>query len=405
MSSEAVLISADTINSAVHFASSAGIGLGASAAAYLVAELLAQRRCKLEAQLKEASRRVEAWCEYQALQQAEMTEINKIHANSRQALAQLQMTDTFSHSDDEQVKATSFMRKANANEALLLLQKMQQTLEHLPDSLKTDPQTPFPRLLQQIQTLTQQIDSPTPPTVEFLNQLTQTVEKTLEAHLQALAKATAQKEELLTEIETLLNEVIAYQEVAQPIELAELEALQLHLSQRLQANDINLAQLQLFRKKFTRLQQKIEAQLQQAAFREALNQSVHAHLANMGYQPVGQEKDNPYHSLWSIPGGEQVAIHLHENQQIACQMRHERQVDNAETLSEQELAFFRYQEKQWCTDLRELIQRLIKDGFNYQLHFLRDSDINNIPIVVLETAEDILTAQQRQTRPKKQHLP
>jgi hypothetical protein len=64
-------------------------------------------------------------------------------------------------------------------------------------------------------------------------------------------------------------------------------------------------------------------------------------------------------------------------------------------LSKAELNHIRKQEKRWCADFKELVRRLVAEGFSYQIGIERPIPEQAIRIVVVETPEEILEEEAR----------
>ena len=54
------------------------------------------------------------------------------------------------------------------------------------------------------------------------------------------------------------------------------------------------------------------------------------------------------------------------------------------------MLLFRQQEVRWCRDMKELIGRLIKDGVPYRVQFEREVPDKSIPVVVVESVDELL---------------
>ncbi len=67
---------------------------------------------------------------------------------------------------------------------------------------------------------------------------------------------------------------------------------------------------------------------------------------------------------------------------------HERRSPGA-YLSEEEIASYRRQENRWANDFREIIRRLTREGFSYQIQMEDFFHTDSIPVVVVETAEEL----------------
>jgi len=84
---------------------------------------------------------------------------------------------------------------------------------------------------------------------------------------------------------------------------------------------------------------------------------------------------------------------------MGFQLSHETRTMIEKTLSGEALSFFRQQEARWCSDMKELISRLVKDGVPYQVQFERDVPDESIPVVVMESVDELLDEEDEDQRP------
>jgi hypothetical protein len=148
-----------------------------------------------------------------------------------------------------------------------------------------------------------------------------------------------------------------------------------------------------------RIEQQLQTAAQQAAerlattaVRPALAESLLHHLTAMGYQVLETFPDTlaeagaeqTAKARVRIPGGEQVAIQLNADARLQFNLLHERDELASTPLSRDEIDHLRAQEQRWCHDLKDLIARLVADGFDSQIQL--EQTCSQIRCTTLPTA-------------------
>lgn len=397
MSGEAVLIPAATVLAPATLGATAMV-----AAAIMVNELLKQRRQQALEKMRAKKEQISSWVQYEAQQKSSMSDFAVQHEHLRQNLQQLQLLTLAApqptqENRNTQVQADSYMQVpetlAQRQQQQAFVRQLQQQLDAAPNALKTGDDAPVPRLAQQLQNLLDNIEAGQFSAEAQLVSWQKTIERTLEAYLQDLDTKSKQQQTRYETCKTLLEEIITYQSLARDAQQQKvLATLQQQLLKLIESDDITQGNLELISNKFSALQTSIDQYQRHLATHTALQQRMTHHLSHLGYQCLDNPDATATNSVWAIPGGEQVQIRIHDNFQIAFQLRHERNSTSRAPLSTMEQAFLKQQEKKWCDDLHNLLRELVKDGFAYQLQFERDSAVETIPIVVVESADEIAAA-------------
>ncbi len=399
MSGEAMMIGTGARNG--------GILLLAGSAAWAVVQgVIDQRREEARARLKARKDRLAAWNQFQQNQQRQVQELAQGRAELAQRLQALQTHEPQALSDRLEVRSQGFVASEAEQAALRTrLDRLDEWLAAVPAALAQGADSPFPHLAQESARLRAAFEAHRPLAEATLASLQATVEQTLQAQLQDAERRRQTQERLLAEAEGLLDAVLGYRDLSPEPQLeAELEAAQHHLARLLQAPHLRLADLDLLRRKFQQLKAAIDAALQQAATREALEQTLQRNLEQLGYRRLEAKAGGE--GLWAVPGGEQLRVAVQRNLGLAFQLQHERFEHGDFPLSAGELAHLRRQERRWCDDLKTLNKRLIAEGFQYQLQFEREIPEASIPIVVVEEVDEILAEEERREAegPKKRSL-
>lgn len=240
---------------------------------------------------------------------------------------------------------------------------------------------------------------------------------TLAAFLAATRTRREWREAVRTRIEAALDTVLFAEYVAQRFsaELAgqtvELVSLRARLVRLCSAEEPDVDTLGMVERRLETLRGEIDYESTRAAQRRGVAEAVTRILGEMGYESVDdfafEEGKSMAVSSMRIPGGEIVRAALHQNRQLAFEVLHERPggADAHAPLSVSERIHLARQEKKWCTDVHELYRRMVAEGLQYRVSFEHDLKEDNVKVVVVETAADILReeeeARQRDEEEKK----
>jgi len=167
-----------------------------------------------------------------------------------------------------------------------------------------------------------------------------------------------------------------------------------------EADDALAGQLEVIEKKFADVRKAIDNEIVKLAQRDGLCESIGRNLYEMGYRVASEfgpeAGENVREAIFKIPGGERVRIGLHKNNQLGLQLLHERPKGKRGPLSEKELALVKKQEEKWCGDFKDLIRRLVAEGFPYEISVEDKIPENAVKVVVVETPEDVLAQENMQ---------
>jgi hypothetical protein len=177
-----------------------------------------------------------------------------------------------------------------------------------------------------------------------------------------------------------------------------MNAVRYQLTTLLAGGDVKLGQLELLENRLAGLKRDIDARVVNKAHRQGLSESITRNLSELGYQALAEfpadVEQGTLEATMRIPGGEQVRIALKPDNQVSFAILHER-LHGAGKLSKAELDHIRKQEGRWCADFKELVRRLVAEGFSYQIGIERPIPEQAIRIVVVETPEEILEEEAR----------
>ncbi|MDQ7091119.1 MAG: hypothetical protein Q9M50_10830 [Methylococcales bacterium] len=401
MSGEAVVvstISAGTVGAVLAFGGLMALG----SLAYKMAKTHQEQRF-FDAQKKafEQKKKLTAWQDYQMNQQKSMEALNEKRQIALDAFENLhlnlEMPEVKSQKNDNTpelgAQAQVFLDTDEHSQVEQHLAKLERWLFALPAKLSEHESSLIPQLKTQFDQLKTQS-----PRLETVESFIATAKLSVSQLMTRLDKQQQQQAQVLQQAEQQLDVLLNYQHFAESeIETEEIAALQAHLLTILEqkGRSTHLSALSLLAKKSAHLKQGIDERLEQQATEATVYKRIHHHMESMGYRAIRQQGE-PIQS-WEIPGGEQVRFSLQPDFKLGFQVAHERTQHSDAALSLPETAFLHQQEAKWCNDLPKLLMQLQKDGLNYRVDFERQLPDDGIPIVILETVDDLLAAEDERT--------
>jgi hypothetical protein len=394
MSGEAVLIGTGAIGgSGLAIAGGFGVAIIASVAWNTMMNIKKQREQEAIVQLKLKKSKTDEWQFFQQHQQQNMEAISLAQDGILKGLKELELVVKNSHSN-ESAKTSQQQEKGFVSSKFDYTHyqdKLEKILAFIGQTKSNIPKTEYSlvdKLYSQTLLLIENCHSTTPPAEEQILSFQQTVENSIQLLLTQLEEQAQYNKEMLKRSELLLNNVFSSEVLTNDsILLKQLHNIKKQLKQFLQTGKISIADVSLLENHFMQLQTKIEINLEQEIVRDTLNETIRRNMDELGYSTRSISDES---TVWDIPGGEQVKMALHKNNQIAFQFMHERETHQKQAISDEERAFIRQQEKRWCSDLSELTKRLVAEGLQYQVQFERESLAETIPIVVVEDIDSLL---------------
>lgn len=392
-----------------------GVVAGVPAACYGVA---AGVKAFVDNRVEAANRKIEEekaqlrqWQDYQGRQRGEMEDMARLQSQLRQAEAELA---SISIEIKAQAKACEEpttegytklgLPKAALKEAQLpIVTQITSVMESLPEAFQKSSTSPFARLLKQWFRLKKAVESNRPPSMEELFTFRQTVQATLNAYCKSVELEAKQRKDLCARLDGLLSEVLLCRELSSdPKSIESLESLKMQITAIADTGIPKPGHVEFIEKRFVEIKRVVEAQLSQYAFRAALAESIVRNLHDLGYNTV-KEFVHPATSDFSqadmaIPGGERLMIAIHRDNSLAFEVIHE-SFDPAESMTAEDIALFRQQEKLWCSHhLPEIMRRMTAEGFTYRIDLEQLAMESSIPVVRVDTAEELLAEEEEMTR-------
>jgi len=269
----------------------------------------------------------------------------------------------------------------------------------LPAALFEDEQLPFARLRAQLRRMQRAADA----TVDEVNALAETLQRSFAAYVQAADQQAEQRRRQFDNAEQLLTQILEARELCvNSKHQADLQRLEEKLVALLAQGQISSAALDVISRRFAGLREEVERALAEDEMNEFMAERVTYHLNAMGYRThaafserrAGLRRDAEF----VLPDGDRLRVALQPDLKMGFQLSHETQTMVEKTLSGEAMSFFRQQEARWCRDMKDLIRRLIKDGVPYEVQFEREIPDESIPLVAVETVDELLEEEAEEAR-------
>lgn len=349
-------------------------------------------RRELARQQAEAEReRIRAWRAFQTQQANVQEQVQRTGEAVRRAHDQLRHVglQAIRTHDASGPSAQGFVGGSRQAASSVLLRQISSELDALPRDLLENEQLPFARLRSHLERM--RLGEPTPSELESVRHALQ---DSLQAYLREIENVGTQQRVLQNHAQTLLTDIIQAKTLSlTESHTRELTNLQAQLLSALDAG-VTPASLDVLRNRFTTINADVERTLAEDEMGDFMVERVTHHLQAMGYTPLqafsAEGRRARRDAEFALPDGDRVRIALQPDLRMAFQLSHETHTVIEKTLSGDALNFFRQQEARWCRDMKELIKRLMKDGVPYHVQFEREVPESAIPLVVYETADELL---------------
>jgi hypothetical protein len=310
--------------------------------------------------------------------------------------------------------------RAHPERVRALFQEVAEIVNTLPAEFREAAYSPYQTIVKQRDRLAARLASEERLVAEDIVMFKELVARTLDGFLNDTVAHQRRQQEMHVRLEVALNDVLLYQHLAPAAQRSRtrhgecqgasrtrhgecqgasaMDAVRYQLTTLLASGDVKLGQLELLENRLAGLKRDIGARVVNKAHRQGLSESIARNLSKLGYQalaefPAAVEQET-LEATMRIPGGEQVRIALKPDNQVSFAILHER-LHGAGKLSKAELNHIRKQEGRWCADFKELVRRLVAEGFSYQIGIERPIPEQAIRIVVVETPEEILEEEAR----------
>lgn len=403
----------------------AGFGLAAQGGSLTVKELVEASVNKAKDEIKQYQNNIAKWAKYQKKQSDEMAEMRGVYAQLSEAIKKLAeaelnvsaaATGEAGPSNGPSQKAKGYvtekLRKEEQEKVQALMAEIASLLEEMPEPFRKYADSPYLRLVERHKQLDKKLQSKTGLSMEEAVSFRETLLRTLESYMSSLSYKEKNRDELFERVEGIYQELMAYVQLSQNKENhKELESLKNNILKLIGSRFIDIASLDVLEKKFKEVKASVEKELEVGARRKVLSEALAFHLNEMGYESLAEFPEDmmqaQMQASFKIPGGERLTVNIQRNDKIAFEVAHVSGRPEA-LLSSRELAHFRKQEDKWCQDIPELVHRLTKQGFSCNLNMERDVPEESIPVVALESADEILADEQErasfQNEPEKRKL-
>ena len=368
-----------------------------------VGAVIEQRAREARRLAEEERARMAEWRAFEQRQQQAMVEAQARH----QAIAQIQqrlLAVQLREPGEVAVAAPSSARRAQgyvspqpriaAQRAAIAaaLTEIATALDAVPENLRQHDASPIPSLQEQVGRYQRRLENEQAPLdASRVEVLRQTAEQSIAAFLERLAAERDEQGRRIVRADAALQLLLVLEQLPPPYHEFLGLARQALLA-ALARDDISAEALARIEQQLKTASQQAAERLATAAVRPALAESLLRHLSAMGYQVLetfpdalaDAEAGQTAKARVRIPGGEQVAIQLNADARLQFNLLHERDELASTPLSRDEIDHLRAQEQRWCHDLKDLIARLVADGFDSQIQL--EQTCSQIRCTTLPTA-------------------
>ena len=346
-------------------------------------------------QAEEEREQIQAWREFQAQQGAQQQRLRHSRETLRRTHQQLLAggLNKAARRDLSGPNSAGFVHDHNAatQEAYDLIGLITAELAGIPDELYHDERLAFTRLRRYWRRL-QREDS---PTMYELLSFRDTLGRTLAAAIRQTTQEAEQHQLLFDSAKRLITEILQTRALSRDAQHNnELHKLQQQLFTLIEDERLSLAAMDVVTTRFHALRDEVHREVERVEMGDFLMQRVAHHLTDMGYARLdgaSTARSEPQHGAeFALPQGDRLRVALQPDLRMAFQLSHATSTLIDKTLAGEALEFFRQQEARWCRDMKDLIRRLVKDGVPYEVQFEREIHQDSIPIVAVETADELL---------------
>jgi len=416
VSGHSVLIPSVAPEAATATMAAAGTALTAGLAVYALAhgvkKLVESQVESARLRMAEEKRRLAEWMQFQAAHLRSMELFRQteaaLHA-AEERLASLGLADVARHTahaagepSTPSVDAFLSLGASRMTPAQIqtIFHEVAAIFETLPEALCTAEDSPFPRLARQRKRLETQFAGGGRVAWREVAAFKETLSRTIADYSAQTAARREHDEAALARLEVLLDDLLFHRELAQGADRSGLEALLSQAVTLFERRTIKTGQLELIEKRLEAIKKGIARRVVRSAHRTGLCESITRHLGSMGYGTASSFPSDPetpdLEACFKIPGGDRIQIAITENEQIHFELLHER-LDKAGMLTPSDWMDIRRQEKRWCQDFKELVRRLVAEGFSYEIASERLVPEQAIKVVVVDMPEDILATSCEET--------
>jgi hypothetical protein len=284
-------------------------------------------------------------------------------------------------------------QKVSREEILALLKDIAATVEAFPAELRAVAGSPVENLRGQVAHILQRCEAGDEISQREALSFKGMVSATLTSYLKEVEAERKLKEELQKRAEAAFDEILVYQELAYEMrpQYDAMNVLRDQLINLFESGEFKLDRMEVVEKRLKTIKEEVDKKVLLQSYRQGISESVTRNLSDMGYQtlqafPSGEE--GMIKAVMRMPGGERVEVAIHANSQVGFQFQHERYSESGD-LTPAEMTHMRNQEKRWCQDLKELVRRMVAEGFDYKLSFEKEIPEESIKVVVVETPEEV----------------
>jgi hypothetical protein len=371
----------------------------------------------VDAQAEQARLRAEAeklrlaeWQRFMDHQQQAMESSRKSFEASRQLQIQLLQTPldappSIRESDSltgERRRLGRTHRKDSDKLATEAIDKLAALFETIPNTLLDDPKAPFRRLMEQLRNW--QRDGNV-RNIESLSSFKKTIERTAVAYQEKLADEERRLSELGRRLDQLMDRVLFLSQLESSFS-SELAVIRTAILSAADSRSIRIGVIETIESRLADIESEALKKLSLFATRTALAEATLRNFNEIGYEVAVAFPDKldhaQAHAVLLAPHGGQVRVTIQSNAEVAFRLLHERYEGDG-PLSDHEYRNYRAMERQFCSHLSSVTERLHEEGFEIDLHHQPDIPRDKIEIataVFFDEPDDDLHEKHKKSLPE-----
>jgi hypothetical protein len=277
-----------------------------------------------------------------------------------------------------------------------MLQAIGVALDDSPKEFRISPDSPYPRLKQYLEKLTARLESPKPPLQDEIISFRDNVIQTISGFMEDSQLIAERSAEMAGRLDRLLSDILKTIALSdEPSPRNSLHKIKNKVMELLEKHPVLKGNVEALEQRVEEIRTSVETRLVNGAFRTTLADSISRNLQEMGYEMAQTFPDDPHQTAMraymKIPGGERLRITVDRNNSMVFKVMHEASSADVK-LTAEDKRHFRSQEKRWCQDMKQLIRRMIQEGFSYTIGHEAETQIE---VVVVEDANEIIARQQK----------
>lgn len=379
-----------------------GVAIAGSRAAYAIQAIVDKQVKTARRQSEEECRQIIEWNAFQVTHRQRLDEVFALQEAFRQAGVRLSgvgpgavmQPSAWEHNAPSYAGASQGLNQADE----LLRHEVQnvgELLREFPESFRLNPQSPFMRMKQWYENLEASFwAQPRLLRPEAVISFKNTLINTFEAYIAKKEAESRRQEEMIGQLNGLLNEIHLFRQLASSEKNStDINYLWHDLQKLLSNQDIASGHFQHIVKRFDVIRQRVALETAGRAGRQAIREALVRNFTAIGYQFIYTSSDpdgNGFtEAILVMPRGVKVRVRIATDGSLGFHLMHN-EIQPGNTISNESIEFYKQQEIKWCSDLKDVTRNMAIEGFVYDVKFEQNLYQEKIPVVVLETGDELV---------------